>query len=161
MSESNYNTSTTAAETMSVKVLASSKPLATKEDRSEVDVVVNRSNISLESTCLKSVDSDPSLKKSAKLLDKKEDKSKDVLRRELLSELNNNSLSNPVVTSNDVLAPEKDRSRLQNGTSISGKTKEESCSTSSDAQVPFEPSRKGSEPKRESHQEVSVVSKCE
>lgn len=158
----NYNTSTTAVQKASVTAFVSRRSLLTKEDRPEV--VVNGSKMSLDSTCLTSVDTDLSLKKNAKMCDKKEDKSNDVLRREMLSEFNNNSLTNPVGASNDVLAPEKDRlgvQNSQNGTDISGRTKGENCSTSCDAQVPFEPPRKGSEPKGNSYQAVSVVSKCE
>lgn len=153
----NYNTLTTAVQKTSVTAFVSGKSLVTKEDRSEVEVVVNGSKMSLDSTCLTSVDPDLSLKKNAKMCDKKDDKSNDVLRRKMLPELNNNSLTNPIVASSDVLAPEKDRlggQNSQNGTEISGRTKRESCSTSCDAQVSFEP-------KGESHQAVSVVSKCE
>lgn len=154
----NYNTSTTAVQKASVTAFVSRRSLLTKEDGPEV--VVNGSKMSLDSTCLTSVDTDLSLKKNAKMCDKKEDKSNDVLRREM-TELNNNCLTNPVGASSDVLAPEKDRLGVQNGTDISGRTKGENCSTSCDAQVPFEPPRKGSEPKGDSHQAVSVVSKCE
>ena len=157
----NNNSLTMTAYAMSISL--TNKPFAVNRDRYEADVVVNGSEASFYSTGLTLADCKPCVKANKEMFENEEDKYSDLLREKLASEVNSNSLTN---ASNEPLAPKEDRldaNETQNGTDISDKTEEETCSISPDEQFPISKlsTNQGSEPEEESRKEVYTFSKCE
>lgn len=122
---------------------------------------------SLDDKSLESTDFDPCSKEDGNNLE--DETISDVLRGDLVSDLNNNAVTIAaheiaVSVTTEPLATNEERSDVkkeQNGTKASSEKEKESCGTFPDEQVPIEASNQSSGPEKGRHQEVSeVVSKC-
>lgn len=160
-SDVNNNSLATTAQKMAAS--AKKEPLTAREDRSGENVAVNELESYSGSKSLMSADFRPCSKKGEITLLNKEGNSSDVLGETLT--ITNFAHSLGAFTAKEPLATKERALSLEKAldeTDISGKTHEESCNTSTDEQVPTEPSNQRNGSEEGGRQErKGAVCKCE
>lgn len=161
--DSDVNNNSLATTAQKMPTSAKKEPLTAREDKSGENVAVNESESYSDSKSLISADFSACSKKREMTLLNKEGNSGEVLAETLA--ITNAAHKMEVFTVKGPLATKERASSVEKApdeTVTSGKTHEESCDTSTDEQVPTEPSNQRNGSEEEGRQERrGVVCKCE